>query len=217
MSSKKDISSLIGQKYNRLTIIIDCGNPSLHREVLARCECGVVKQYKLNNIVKGITTSCGCFLKEIMSVSKKIHGLCKHPLYKVWNGMLDRCYNKNSKDYPRYGGRGVAVSIRWRKDFQAFYDWAIDKWKVGLQLDKDIRSDKKVGDLYCPELCCFVTVKENNNQKSNNVFVSHNGEIKSVSEWAHDVGMGVSTLDFRIKKGWSIEKAIETPPRKKRK
>lgn len=37
----------------------------------------------------------------------------KHPLYKRWAGMKQRCLNKNSESYKNYGGRGIKVCDRW--------------------------------------------------------------------------------------------------------
>ena len=42
-----------------------------------------------------------------------LHGLTHHPLYKVWEGMRDRCNNPNMKHYKNYGGRGIRVCKRW--------------------------------------------------------------------------------------------------------
>lgn len=39
--------------------------------------------------------------------------------YKAWNDMMNRCYNKADKDYPLYGGIGIAVDPRWH-NFSTF-------------------------------------------------------------------------------------------------
>lgn len=33
--------------------------------------------------------------------------------YRSWYGMVRRCRNPNTLDWPRYGGRGIQVCVRW--------------------------------------------------------------------------------------------------------
>ena len=39
----------------------------------------------------------------------------------------------------------------------------------------------------------------------------YNGEYKTVSEWARCLGVNPQTLFIRLKRGWSVEKALATP------
>lgn len=39
--------------------------------------------------------------------------MSEHPLYDTWRGMLERCKNKNSPAYARYGGKGIRVHEEW--------------------------------------------------------------------------------------------------------
>jgi hypothetical protein len=48
-------------------------------------------------------------------------GMSRHPLRKVWSGMLDRCENPNNKRYGRYGARGITVCARWH-DIRLFIE-----------------------------------------------------------------------------------------------
>lgn len=41
--------------------------------------------------------------------------------YGIWRGMLYRCRNKNSREYPIYGARGITVCKRWMK-FENFLE-----------------------------------------------------------------------------------------------
>lgn len=47
-------------------------------------------------------------------------GKASHPLYQVYVAMIMRCHNPNNKSFVRYGGRGIYVCKRWRKDFWNF-------------------------------------------------------------------------------------------------
>src|SRR5262245_31393361 len=42
--------------------------------------------------------------------------------FRCWAQMLFRCYDPNSNRWSRYGGRGITVCGRWRKDYLAFLD-----------------------------------------------------------------------------------------------
>ena len=60
--------------------------------------------------------------RAVVSAASRTHGLSKHPLYHAWRIMRRRCENPTVKDYPRYGGRGIAVCAEWR-DVTAFITW----------------------------------------------------------------------------------------------
>lgn len=75
--------------------------------------------------------------------------------YLVWHNMLRRCYNKNCRDYVRYGGRGVTVCTEWH-DFETFKEWCDTNYyklkNETVELDKDL-----IGSgLYSPENCVFI-------------------------------------------------------------
>ena len=79
----------------------------------------------------------------------KWKGLSASRLYDIWKGMCRRCTDPRQKDYPDYGGRGIAVCDAWRKDFLAFRDWA---WEHGYSPELSIdRIDVDAG--YRPENC----------------------------------------------------------------
>ena len=97
--------------------------------------------------IKNGTKSCGCFN------ANRAHGLSNHRMYSTWLNMLDRCYNKNSKRFNDYGGRGIKVCEEWL-DIKNFVDWVENKsnWGEGLTLDR-IDNDKG----YSPDNCTFST------------------------------------------------------------
>ena len=97
--------------------------------------------------IKNGTKSCGCF------TTNRTHGLRGHRMYSTWLNMLDRCYNKNFKQFNDYGGRGIKVCEEWL-DIANFVDWVENKsnWVEGLTLDR-IDNDKG----YTPDNCTFST------------------------------------------------------------
>lgn len=52
-------------------------------------------------------------------------------------------------------------------------------------------------------------ISDNRNVK----LLTHNGETKSMSEWADSVGISIGALSNRLKRGWTIERALYHPLR----
>ena len=46
----------------------------------------------------------------------------KEPWYNSYHSMMDRCYLETAKNYPAYGGRGIAVCPEWHNT-EAFESW----------------------------------------------------------------------------------------------
>lgn len=208
----KYTNEVVGQTFGRLIITEYLGVINKNVRVMAKCECGVEKQYLFSNIKKGDTNSCGCLFKEVSTKVKTKHGLGNHPLARVWVGMLRRCYVKKQEGYEDYGGKGVEVCKEWREDFMNFYNWAtINGYKKGLHLDKDKRAPTQTGKLYCPEYCCFLTSKENAKYRSDSIMIEYNNELKGVMEWSEILGVDAGLIRNRHKRGWLPERIFNTP------
>lgn len=173
------------------------------------------------------TTKVCSYCKENKSLSEfyiyktgVVHTRCRkcankgrHPLLAVWAGMKARCYNVNNGAYHNYGGNGVTVCEEWIK-FKPFFKWALENgWKPGLQIDKDKLSPQRNGKIYSPEYCCFLSQKENQNNRRNNVMVEYNGQLKTVSEWSEEKGIEYFLLHNRVEMGWQGDKLF-SPARK---
>ena len=122
----------------------------------------------------------------------------------AWSHMMARCYNPKNKDYPNYGGRGIAVAQEWQNSTNFLNDMK-PGWKPKLTLNR-IDNNKN----YSKKNCNWATRLEQNNNTRKNRFIEYNGITKSLSEWARELGIKRSTLDMRIRQyNWTIEKAFE--------
>jgi hypothetical protein len=122
--------AMVGRRFDRLVVLADaessrapCGK--IRRNYIVRCDCGVEKSTDGAALRKGRTKSCGCMhLARLPKLGWK-HGDSPAdkppaPEYSVWHSMVQRCENPNAGNYARYGGRGIKVCERWRKDYPAF-------------------------------------------------------------------------------------------------
>jgi len=192
----------MGEKYGRLTIIKELPN----RKVIAVCECGKEKEYFLLSLRSGASKSCGCLRSEVRTK----HGFSGHPLYSVWEGMVQRCYNPNHKAYKHYGGKGVTICDEWRNDFGAFLKWALDNgWRKGLKIDKDIKAKTNGPAIYGPEYCSIVTQSKNLRNREGNRVLEYNGKKMCMQDWAELLGIKKRTLKARLDRGWAIERAFK--------
>ena len=78
--------------------------------------------------------------------------------YRVWNNMLNRCYNDDIHvTHPTY--KDCIVCSLWHQ-FSNFKGWFDSHYIDGWYLDKDILF--KGNKLYSPDTCCFVPCEINN-------------------------------------------------------
>lgn len=139
------------------------------------------------------------------------HGKTKTRLYRIWFNMRCRCHKKDFVDYPRYGGRGIAVCDEWLNSFPPFYEWAMaNGYREDLTLDR-IDNDGN----YEPSNCRWVDTKVQNNNTRRNHYITYNGETLTLAQWSERCGINKNTLQARIcKYGWSVERALTENPEK---
>jgi hypothetical protein len=95
----------------------------------------------------------------------------EHPLYRRYAMMKERCTNPNSRNWSRYGGRGIGVCKRWMDSFKHY----IEDVGVPENLNRDLHLDRvdNNGD-YEPGNVRWVSSKENNaNQSRNTLHRAH--------------------------------------------
>ncbi len=164
---------MIGQKFNRLTVIKEEEKlrykTNTQRRFLCRCECGNEKIVISGHLRQGKIKSCGCLNNEKRSERiteySTIHGNYNHPLYRTYSLMKRRCYVEKAHNYKYYGERGIKVCDRWLGDngFKNFID-DMGKRPDGKTLDR-INNDGN----YSSDNCRWATSSEQNKNRRNKI------------------------------------------------
>jgi len=174
---------------------------------LCQCDCGnkvARKGTDLRRRVRltgGQRISCGCIKPQ------ESHGQSKRPVYRIWQNMKNRCYNKNTDRYYAYGGRGIIVCDEWINSFDNFYAWAMQSgYQIGLSIDRiDVNGN------YSPENCQWVPLTEQKHNKRDSRKITWNGETLTPRQWADKYNIPFNALQLRISRKWTIERIFTQP------
>lgn len=146
------------------------------------------------------------------------HGLSGTPFYKKYIAIKSRCRDIKSghPSWDIYGGKGIKnlwdSFEQFRNDMYASY---LEHEKLyGRQNTTIERIDSK--GHYCKENCKWATKKEQSRNTSRNVFLTHDGQTKTISEWSELRGWPRGILYGRFNFGWSVERALTTPVKKRK-
>lgn len=193
----------VGDKFGRLTITEFKGSIKGHLVWSCKCECGRQLTIRGSALKSGHTLSCGCFGHE----QRTIHGFSRTRLFKCWDGMMRRVNYENGRAYKNYGGRGIKVCDEW-SDFLTFREWALSNgYSDSLTLD---RID--VNGHYQPSNCRWITMKEQQNNRRSNHYITYQGRTQTLMQWSEEIGIDHKLLSDRItSRGWSTDRALNTP------
>lgn len=204
-----------GDKFGRLTVIKRSESRTSNNNALyeCKCSCGSDKTVLVtkNNLIHGITRSCGCLFIETTrqkGLNSTTHGGSKDRLYGIRSGMLDRCENINSKDYKNYGQKNITVCDEWKgpNGYQAFKDWALSHgYQDSLTIN---RIDHTKG--YCPENCEWITPAEQNAKGRSNLILCPNGQ--NLKAFCKENNLSYTRVRQRLVAGKDFESAISDPP-----
>lgn len=193
----------IGQKFNMLTVE-EAVKRSDGWSWRMKCECGGETVARPIDVISGKYVSCGCRRKNRKGIPLT-HGMSHTPLHNIWCGMNNRC-NPNHKSAKGYGKRGITICKEWAS-FENFRDWALQNgYEEGLTIER-----KDVNGNYCPENCTWITLAKQARNRRTTRWVEYQGRTMSLAEAAEFAGLPYKQVHFRLKKGWSLERALSEP------
>ncbi len=204
---------LTGQTFGLLTVIRREGSkPYGGFAYLCRCQCGTEKVISSGSLARADgSRSCGCVGRKKLAERSATHGMHKHPAYKSWSSMIERCTKPNHMYFDRYGGRGITFCEAWRT-FEGFWADMGRDWFAGATLD---RADVDGG--YTPTNCRWATRAEQNRNRSNTVWLTYQGKTQGISAWAAELGLAATIIRNRLAKGLPVEEVLGPRKRQARK
>ena len=204
---------LTGQRFGRLTVLdYLSGHRSDPGKWRCRCVCGTIVEIATYDLKRGHAKSCGCLQRELAKERHLLHGKTNTRLYYIWSSARQRTQNQNNQKYEDYGGRGIYMCEEWN-DFSAFEKWALaNGYSDWLTLD---RID--VNGPYSPKNCRWANAKEQQRNRRNNVLLSLDNNIQCMSAWAEETGISTKVIHWRLSHGWTVEDALTTPVKQRRK
>lgn len=222
ISRMKPHPDIIGKRFGKLTVIERVGSKRISAkttESLWRCvcDCGGERITIAGPLKYGRTTSCGCGRYDRSPrlrhghAGNAHHGIKPTSTYTIWRGMVVRCTKPNTANFQQYGGRGITVCERWT----TFDNFLTD---MGERPSRNHSLDRIDGSgNYEPSNCRWATAIEQQTNRAVVRRITYRDKTYSLAALARFAGCSEEVLRSRIKAGWSIKDAVETPVRLKRK
>ncbi len=202
----------LNQEDYGLKIIEDLGmfgeKPNRKRRAIFECPiCFNGYEAEVYSVSIGDSTRC----KKCRNIT---HNLTGHKLYSTWASMKDRCYNKNSDKFHRYGGRGISVCDEWKDSFIAYKDYVeglSDAYKDTFTLDRtDNDDDYRIGNIsWEPKTTQSrntVKLRVNNTSGYRGVFSQGKRWIVKITVNCKSIGLG--TYDTAIEGAKAYDKYV---------
>lgn len=198
-----------GLRYQRLVVTSRCkGKHPKKTYWECECDCGQKLVVAAGNLASGNTGSCGCLQVERASEANRTHGRVSDSVWQIWQGINRRCLSPGRANYSDYGGRGIEVCGRWSRETPGgFENFLAD---MGERPSKRHSIDRIDNDgNYSPENCRWATQTEQANNQRRNVTFTHNGRTQTITQWARETGVNISTAFKRIYRGYAPAVALE--------
>ena len=112
--------------------------------------------------------------------------------------MKERCYVTTQISYPNYGGKGIKVCDKWQ-EFIPFMEWAYaNGYDETAPRGQYTLERRDTNGPYSPENCCWITIKEQERNKSTTIYVDDDGERITLAEYCDRHGTNYKTAQYQL-------------------
>lgn len=125
-------------------------------------------------------------------------------LHQLWRLMISRCQKPKTKMFEAYGGRGIKVCERWQ-NFDNFCADMGPRPSPELQMDRIDNNGN-----YEPGNVRWATRAQQSRNRRSNINLTFAGRTMCTKDWANEVGIQQPVILGRLRRGWSVEKALTT-------
>ncbi len=215
------VIDMTGQKCGRLTVLNFAGTRNEKAYWLCLCDCGKQSEVLGKFLRNGTTKSCGCLSSDTTALRSLRHGHSqrgnRRPEYRCWKAVIQRCTNTNATYYENYGGRGIKVC-------EGFVNYETFFSTLGTKPTRKHEIDRVDNDLHYSCGSCAQCLREgwkmnlrwatriqSSNNRRNNHFVEFQGIKLTLTQWAEKIGINANSIKNRLRRGWSVAKALTQP------
>lgn len=194
-----------GRRYGRLLVLErapDLAHNNRRRTMwLCRCDCGRITTIRAEVLRRGEAQGCGC----LRAKSHLIHGHGREkptPEYSAWINAKQRCTNTRSRNYARYGARGIYMCQAWSDDFTVFLR-DMGPRPQGHSLDR-IDNDGP----YAPGNCRWASKETQMNNTCRNLYITVGDRRLTLRQAATAFSLPYPRLLKRQQLGWTDEEIV---------
>ena len=200
----KQYEDISGNRYGILTVLSYSKTIKNKAFFKVQCDCGIIKDVSSPDLKAGKILSCGCLGKIHRKIGTTKHGGCYTRLYKIWSNMKARCFIKSSIDWKWSCARGITICDDWL-DFDCFRKWAYNNgYADNLTIER-----KDFNGNYEPNNCTWIPLERQNCNTRKNHFLTYHGKTQCISDWCRELNLSKNMLYNRLRKGYSVDRAIK--------
>jgi hypothetical protein len=184
---KDKATNLLGKRFGS-RVVIEQAESGSGKMWWCLCDCGKKSKIRASFLLAGRSKTC-------ISCIQVTHGKTNTPEYKAWQGMKDRCNNKQNAEYKNYGARGVKVCEEWKNNFETFLK------HVGKRPTNKHSIDRIDNDgNYEPGNVRWATDKEQTNNRR--LSVEFEGKTISCKDLGLELKLDRETVRILVNSGW---------------